>query len=409
MKVNIVVPPFARDRFTGGIWCVMQHAQQLARRGHEVTVVPTHPSPPPDWLPKPWDFALGLCSPRLALTRGARGIADASWSGLRFKLGRAKVPPPGQERAIRDGLADAAMAIGNYGRHGQRLGTAVDHLARTLPAGDVTLATDSETALPVYLAGRGALAYFAQHYEVYFWKERLGGEASRREAALSYRLGLYTLANSPWLQAVLEQETGRGALLCPNAIDHTVFSGEPRPRAAREPLRIISYGGRQAEWKGFREMCEAMRIVRQQRPALSIEWAVYGDAVLPPDNSVSGYRALGFLGPSALAAAYREHHVLLSASWYESFPLFPIEAMACGLAAITTQPGTEAFAEHGCTAYVVPPRQPEALAAAIVRLAEDETFRLLLARGGRERSLQFTWERAGAAMEAALVQTQARR
>lgn len=409
MKVNIVVPPFAHDRFTGGIWCVMQHAQQLARRGHEVTVVPTHPSPPPDWLPKPWNFALGLCAPRLALARGARGVVDAAWSGLRFKLGRAQVPPPSQERTIRDGLAEAAIAIGNYGRHGQRLGGAVDHLARTLPPADVTLATDSETALPVYLAGRGMLAYFTQHYEVYFWKERLGGEASRREAALSYQLGLQILANSPWLQAMLEKETGQAVLLCPNAIDHSIFCGEPRPRAAGEPLRIISYGGRGAEWKGFREMCEAMRIVRQQHPTLPIEWAVYGAALLPPDNPISRYRALGFLNPPALAAAYREHHVLLSASWYESFPLFPIEAMACGLAAITTQPGTEAFAEHGVTASVVPPRQPEALAAAIVRLAEDEAFRLHLAHSGRERSLQFTWGRAGAAMEAVLLQTLASR
>ncbi len=407
MRINIVVPPFASNRFTGGIWCVLQHAQQLVARNHRVTIVPTHPSPPPEWFPKPWFFTLCLSPPRRAAARGLGGLVDAFGAGMRFKLSRAKVPPAAVERAIRGGLADAALAIGNYGRHGERVGTALDHLAQVLPEADVTLATDCETALPVCLAGRGALAYFAQHYEVYFWKERLGGEASRREAQLSYRLGLRMLANSPWLQGLLEQETGQPVLLCPNAIDHVVFDGEPRARAPGEPLRIISYGGRGAEWKGFREMCEAMRIVRLRHPALPVEWAVYGDALLPPDNPVSGYKALGFLSPPALAAAYRGHHALLSASWYESFPLFPIEAMACGLAAITTQPGTEAFAEHEHTAWVVPPRQPEALAAAIVRLAEDEPFRLRLARDGRERSRQFTWERAGAAMESALLQVAA--
>lgn len=409
MNINIVVPPFARDRFTGGIWCVMQHAQELARRKHRVTVIPTHPSPPPDWFPRPWAFSLRHSSSSRALLEGLAGLGEATWAGLQFKLGRANLPSAAQERAIRDGLGNAALMIGNYGRHGQRIGAAVDHLTRMLPEADITLATDCETALPVCLAGRGALAYFAQHYEVYFWQERLGGEASRREALLSYRLGLRMLANSPWLQALLERKTGQAVLLCPNAIDHTTFGGEARPRMPGEPLRVISYGGRGAEWKGFRDMCEAMRIVREQYPALSIEWAVYGDALLPADNPVSRYRALGFLKPSALAAAYSEHHVLLSASWYESFPLFPIEAMACGLAAITTQPGTEAFAEHERTALIVTPQRPEELAAAIVRLAEDEPLRMRLARNGRERSLQFTWERAGAAMEAALLQTVAAR
>lgn len=409
MNINIVVPPFARDRFTGGIWCVMQHAQELGRRRHRVTVIPTHPSPPPDWFPKPWAFSLRHSPPSRALLKGVGGLAEATWAGLKFKLGRANLPSAVQERAIRDGLGNAALMIGNYGRHGQRLGTAVDHLTRMLPAADITLATACETALPVCLAGRGALAYFAQHYEVYFWRESLGGEASRREALLSYRLGLRMLANSPWLQALLEREIEQPVLLCPNAIDHTTFDGQVRPRVPGEPLRVISYGGRDAEWKGFRDMCEAMRIVRQQYPALPIEWAVYGDALLPADNPVSRYRALGFLKPSALASAYREHHVLLSASWYESFPLFPIEAMACGLAAITTQPGTEAFAEHDRTALVVTPQRPDELAAAIVRLATDEPLRMRIARDGRERSLQFTWEQAGAAMEAALLQTAATR
>jgi len=41
---------------------------------------------------------------------------------------------------------------------------------------------------------------------------------------------------------------------------------------------------------------------------------------------------------------------------YESFPLFPLEAMACGLAVITTAPGTEDYAVNQENCLVVEPK-----------------------------------------------------
>jgi len=406
MRITIVTPPFARDRFSGGIWCVMQHAQQLALRGHEVSVVPSHPCPLPAWLPRPWHFRLVSETPAKAARAGLAGITRALATGARLWLNRGR-PPDAASQAdtgrVREGAGRLGIALSNFSSYGVRQGGAIDHLARVLPAADLTLATDSETAWPVRLLGQGRLACFAQHYEPYFWKERLGGEASRRESELAYGPGLDLLANSPWLQQRLQAtHPGRPVQLCPNAIDHRIFSGMPTVRTAGEPLRIISYGGRDAEWKGLREICEALRRLKAQHPALAFEWSVYGNALLPPDNPVFPYRPLGFLGPAALAQAYRAHHLLLSASWYESFPLFPLEAMACGLATITTQPGTEAFAEDGRTALVVEPKNPDSIASAVHRMAGDEPLRQRIASQGRERSLEFTWERAGDAMEAAL-------
>lgn len=402
MDINIVVPPLTRTRFTGGIWCLLQHAQQLGERGHKVRVVPTHPCGEPDWLPRPWAFSLVNDTQRQVAMQGLSLIGGAVTAALRFKLSMRPQPSHSEEASVRAGVGSFGLAIANFGLHGQRMGAAVDYLSRALPEADATIATDTETVWPVALTGRGALAYFAQHYEPYFWKERLGGEASRRESELSYRLGLFQLANSPWLQQKLQAETGRRVWLCPNAIDHSIFHGDVVPRQPNEPLRIISYGGRGAEWKGFRELCEAMRIASTQLPAGMLQWSVYGDALLPPDNPICSYQSLGFLRPEALACAYRDNHVLLSASWYESFPLFPIEAMACGLAAISTQAGAEAFAEHMHTAWVVPPRDPTTLANAILSLAADEPQRQAIAKAGRERALRFTWKGAGDSMEEAL-------
>ncbi|HSW19836.1 MAG TPA: glycosyltransferase family 4 protein, partial [Ramlibacter sp.] len=229
--------------------------------------------------------------------------------------------------------------------------------------------------------------------------ESFGGEVSRREAELSYGLGLRMIANSPWLASVLSDKHGLASVpVCAGAIRQDTFVGEPKPRRRSDELHVISYGGRNAEWKGFREMAEGMKLARARNPRFKFRWSVYGNVLLPPDNSIAPYDALGFLDQRSLAKAYGEHDALLSASWYESFPLFPLEAMASGLATIATRIGAEAYAEDGKTVHVVEPRSPEAIASALERLAVDEPYRFSLATAGKQQALEFTWPKAIARM-----------
>jgi hypothetical protein len=161
MNIVIVVPPFARDRFSGGIWCVMQHAQQLGQRGHRVTVVPSHPCPMPEWFPRPWAFTVLCVSPAKALRSGMQALGRAGLAVLAYKLRRGSGPPsPAQETAIRKALGLLGQGVSNFSSYGHRQGGALDHLAGILPEADVTLATDTETAWPVRLLGKGHLPRF---------------------------------------------------------------------------------------------------------------------------------------------------------------------------------------------------------------------------------------------------------
>jgi glycosyltransferase involved in cell wall biosynthesis len=85
--------------------------------------------------------------------------------------------------------------------------------------------------------------------------------------------------------------------------------------------------------------------------------------------------------------------VLVSASWYESFPLPPLEAMACGLPVITTPYGTEDYAFDGVNAIVVPPQDPKVLAEAIIRLLDDKDLREKLSKEGLNTAKKFTWDK----------------
>lgn len=384
-SVNIVVPPLQRHAFTGGILCIFEYAKGLTARGHRVNILPLLPSPAPQW--PAGDY--GRMLTRAAVVQPA-------------------APPPRRRRKeiilddVRNCIANASLRAARLFPYEVQRGLQLRHVKQLMCKADVTLATSFETALPVRLYGTGALRYFVQHFEPYFAQDLPDPRWAEHEALGSYRLGLGMIANSGWLSAQLAQLVGVAPPVCNNAVDHRVFHGEVKRASTTAEVRIISYGGRQACWKGFKEMASAVRAVRSASPGRNIRWLVYGDSVLPPHNDVANYEPLGFLQPAALAEAYRSADILLSASWYESFPLFPLEAMACGLAVVSTQLGAEEFVTHGTTAEVVEPRNVESIARGLRRVIDDVDYRATLAANGRDTAQRFSWQRSVERMESLL-------
>jgi glycosyltransferase involved in cell wall biosynthesis len=71
-----------------------------------------------------------------------------------------------------------------------------------------------------------------------------------------------------------------------------------------------------------------------------------------------------------------------------------LDAMAAGLAVVATDAGgIPEMIRDGRNGYLVPRRNPEALAAALVSLARDEGFRLACGRRNRQDVLEFTARR----------------
>src|SRR5262249_60726630 len=80
----------------------------------------------------------------------------------------------------------------------------------------------------------------------------------------------------------------------------------------------------------------------------------------------------------------------------------PMEAMACRCAVVTTNVGTEDYIVPGETALVVPPRDAEAIADAILTLLDDRRRLQAVAEAGHRHIRTFTWERAVLGVERAL-------
>ena len=130
--------------------------------------------------------------------------------------------------------------------------------------------------------------------------------------------------------------------------------------------------------KGAATVRRAVSLVRDRRPAVIL-------------HSYHGRR----VAQSEMARVYAGADVFVVGQWYAGWNNPVVEAMACGTPVVCTDIGGVAdFAVHEQTALLVPPRDPEAMAAAIERLAGDPALRRRLAANALEKVARFDWDRA---------------
>ena len=92
---------------------------------------------------------------------------------------------------------------------------------------------------------------------------------------------------------------------------------------------------------------------------------------------------------------YSAADVFVSTPWYEPFGITPLEAMACGTPVIGANVGGIKFTVvDGKTGFLVPPNDPQALAARLAEIFQNQTLRRALGRQAVERvQAHFTWSR----------------
>jgi phosphatidylinositol alpha-mannosyltransferase len=77
----------------------------------------------------------------------------------------------------------------------------------------------------------------------------------------------------------------------------------------------------------------------------------------------------------------------------ESFGIALVEAMAAGVPVVASDiPGYDEVVRDGLDGLLVPPRDPDALAAAVRRVLDEPSLASDLARAGRERALEYSWD-----------------
>jgi glycosyltransferase involved in cell wall biosynthesis len=115
-------------------------------------------------------------------------------------------------------------------------------------------------------------------------------------------------------------------------------------------------------------------------------------------------RYLTFLGRVPRADMTREFaaaDLFVMPSLAETGPEVNYEALACGVPVVTTSEA-RAIVRDGIEGRIVPARDPDVLADAIIEIIEDREKRDRMARASRERARDFTWACYGERLVSAL-------
>jgi glycosyltransferase involved in cell wall biosynthesis len=112
------------------------------------------------------------------------------------------------------------------------------------------------------------------------------------------------------------------------------------------------------------------------------------------DNNTD-IRHLGEVDEPTLVALYRAARAFVYPSLYEGFGMPPLEAMACGTPAVTSN-ATAVPEAVGDAALSVAPDDTAGWVAALERILTDEPLRTDLRQRGLQRAAMFTWEKAAA-------------
>ena len=187
-----------------------------------------------------------------------------------------------------------------------------------------------------------------------------------------------------------------------SGVDTARFAPSPEPEG---PLRATMVS--RLLWdKGVGEFVEAARVARGQRPDLRftlIGAPDEGNPAAVPLAQLQAWRDEGTVDWQGhrddIPAVWQESHIAVLPSYREGLPKALLEAASCARPMVAADvPGSREIARGGESALLVPPRDPAALAAAILRLADDRALRARLGTGGRRLvEREFSEERIAAA------------
>jgi spore coat protein SA len=171
---------------------------------------------------------------------------------------------------------------------------------------------------------------------------------------------------------------------------HVVYNGADgrKFRSAkrdRNSAPTIIYTGRLVPYKGVHVLLDAMRILENKK--INAKCQIVGGAGFGSSNPTRYVRKLrrrrstntelvGYVAGEGVAELLRDADIFCCPSiWNDPFPLALLEAMASGLPIVASNTGgiPEQLAHGG--GIMVPPNDPEALAAALERLVNDVPYR----------------------------------
>jgi len=184
-----------------------------------------------------------------------------------------------------------------------------------------------------------------------------------------------------------------------NGVDVETF--RPDPAAQKIPGRLIFVGNTEDRKKGIRYLLEAMMLLPKEVTLTVVDGGAPRHLLMEElrrkFNLGDRVQCTGKIPTAELVKKYHEAEIAVSPSLYEGFGFPAAEAMACGLPVVSSDGGAlpEVVGTDGKAGFVVPRRDPAALAQAVKKLLDDPGLRERMGQAGRKRVEEnFSWDAA---------------
>lgn len=223
-------------------------------------------------------------------------------------------------------------------------------------------------------------------------------------------------AVSPRIAALLQQYFQRPDVrVIPNAVDTSVFCPAARLAKRAEARRrcgfrdeefVLLLIGNDWNTKGLPTILESLAAL----PNFPLRLLVVGDDATAPFESLASRlgvkdRCLWESAHCEVLDAYAAADVYVSPSREDAFGLPVVEAMACGLPAITSAcAGVSEYIQDEITGFVLrDPRSAQALADLLCRLWTDASLRTRVSQAAANAACQWTWDKNAEALSGFLA------
>lgn len=243
-------------------------------------------------------------------------------------------------------------------------------------------------------------------------EERLAGE--RRVLKRADRLIVATEAEKAQLQWLYKADVRKMEVI-PPGVDVSHFYPIPKDEARQfigisPNQQMVLFVGRIEPLKGVDTLIRAMSCLKFQEMGHPVYLAIIGGEPDASPQEMSAEMArlqklcddlcmgqtVVFLGKRAqdtLPYYYSAAEALVMPSFYESFGMVALEAMACGTPVVASQVGGLAFlVRDGETGFTVPEGDPSALCDKLMRLLSDPALNERMGRAAERYAQQYRWE-----------------
>lgn len=188
----------------------------------------------------------------------------------------------------------------------------------------------------------------------------------------------------------------------PNGIDLDRFRPElpPLPELRTPGMRTILFVGRLEQRKGLPVLLDAYAQLRRHRH--DVRLVVVGEGAMRRGyeryvqaERIPDVRFCGHVESEVLPRCYTSADIFCSPALRgESFGIVLLEAMASGIAVVASAiDGFRHLVSDDVDGLLVPPGDPEALAATLHALLDDDDRRRRLAAAGRRTAQRYDWRR----------------